>query len=124
MKEQAPLGPGAEGADTSFGDRVSQVNESETQSEYIQHHPGAIEDPDKARIMAYASKGQEEAVVASRASALEAARHIGSSDFRDSGNREAKHAATHHAEQAKIARVEADKQATLAAETYDTVSNL
>lgn len=92
--------------------------------DYLQEHPNAVVDPVKAEIMAYASKGQEEAVVAARGLALEAASNIGDRNFRDSENRGAEYAATHQAEQAQAARTEADNQATQAAEIYDKVKGL
>jgi len=92
--------------------------------EYLQQHPDAVVDPAKAEIMAYASRGQEEAVVAARGLALEAASNIGNNSFRDSDNRGAHHAATHQAGLAEQARVEADKQAMQAGDIYDQVKGL
>lgn len=92
--------------------------------DYLQEHPNAVIDPVKAEIMAYASRGQEEAVVAARGLALEAASNIGNDRFRDSQNRGAHHAATHQAEQSLQARKFADEQATKAAEIYDQVKGL
>lgn len=92
--------------------------------DYLQEHPEAVVDPVKAEIMAYASKGQEEAVVAARGLALEAASNIGNDRFRDNANRGAHHAATHQVGLAEQARVEADKQAMQAGEVYDHVKGL
>lgn len=91
---------------------------------YLQEHRNAVVDPAKAEIMAYASRGQEEVVVAARGLALEAAINIGDKNFRDSENRSAGHAATHQAEQARAARTEADNQAAQAAEIYAEVKSL
>jgi hypothetical protein len=92
--------------------------------DYLQKHPNAVVDPAKAEAMAYASKGQEEAVVAARGLALEAASNIGNDRFRDAENRGPGHAATHQAERAQAARTEADNQSAQAAEIYDKVKGL
>lgn len=92
--------------------------------DYLQAHPNAVVDPVKAEIMAYASHDQEEAVVAARGLALEAASNIGNSRFRDRDNRGAHSTATHQAGLAEQARVEADKQAMQAGEIYDQVKGL
>jgi len=92
--------------------------------DYLQEHPNAVVDPVKAEIMAYASKGQEEAVVAARGLALEAASNIGNGRFRDAENRVAGHAAAHQTGQAQAARREADNKAGQAAEIYDKVKGL
>jgi hypothetical protein len=92
--------------------------------DYLQEHPAAIEDQAKAEIMAYASHGQEEVLVAERAKAIDAASNIGNSNFRGEGNRGASHAASHHAEQAKNARENANVQAMGAAAIYDQVKGL
>ena len=92
--------------------------------DYLQEHPNAVVDPVKAEIMAYASKGQEEAVVAARGLALEAASNIGNDRFRDDGNRGAHHAATHQVDKALEARKLADDQADKAADVYDQVKGL
>lgn len=86
--------------------------------------PGLIEDQAKAEIMAYASHGQEELLVAERAKAIDAASNMGNQNFRGEGNRGANHAADHHAEQARKARETANAQALGAAAIYDQVKSL
>ena len=92
--------------------------------DYLQEHPNAIQDEAKAEIMAYASAGQEEMVVASRALALDAASNIGNDQFRDLHNRGAKHSAESYADDAEKARRNADIKALGAAAVYDRVKGL
>ena len=92
--------------------------------DYLQEHPDAIEDQAKAEIMAYASSGQEEVLVAERAKALHAASNIGNKDFRGQGGRGGADAASHHSESAKAARETANAQAMDAAAIYDQVKGL
>lgn len=92
--------------------------------DYLQEHPNTVQDPAKAEIMAYASKGQEEAVVKARGLALEAAKNIGNGNYRDNENRVAIHAATLQVGLAEQARIDANMQADQAAEIYDKVKDL
>lgn len=92
--------------------------------EYFQQHPNAVQDQVKAEIMAYASAGQEETVVAERALALDAAANIGNISFRGDGNRAAAHSARHHTERAMKARETANTQAMGAAAIYDQVKSI
>lgn len=90
--------------------------------DYLQEHPNAVVDPVKAELMAYASKGQEEKVVAHERLASIATTNIDRRGFEDSYPISAEHEATHQAELAQGARTEADKQAKQAASSYDRPS--
>lgn len=92
--------------------------------DYLQEHPNAVEDQAKAKVMAYASRGQEEVVVAERAKALDAASNIGDRNYRGEENHPAASSAQRHAERAQNAREIANTQALGAASIYDQVKGL
>lgn len=74
--------------------------------------------------MDYASRDAEEAAVAARGIALNAAGNIGNDNFRDKHGRGANHSAYKYAEEAQTARALANEQAGKAASIYDQVKDL
>lgn len=95
--------------------------------EYKQHHPNAIEDRDKAEVMARASKQQEEFVVQRGKVAESFVDEYADNSGRVAGGEDADRSmqsAANAVRDAAIWRQEADKRATEAGELYDSVNQL
>lgn len=95
-------------------------------AKYPEIHPDAVVDPNKARLMADASKNQEATVAEARQIALEAASHIGdgNTEWRSPDNRSAENAMIHFMSEAKMNRAQADELAGKAGEVYDDLKKL
>lgn len=97
---------------------------SDSNSEYLEHHPNAIQNPAKAKHVAYAAKRLEERVIGHTNSALLSQTKIDTETSTANKSELRKLYVEPHIERAQQLRARADQVAEEASTEYDTLQGL